>query len=104
MVYKVGEYIRKKGKEVIGWDEILEGGKLSGDEIVMYWRGLEGKMPEIQKAAQDGFKIISCPIILIIIIKGQIHKKHISMNRFLKALQHRLLPIMLEYKLISGLT
>lgn len=61
LVYKVGEYICKKGKEVIGWDEILEGGKLSGDEIVMYWRGLEGKMPEIQKAAQDGFKIISCP-------------------------------------------
>lgn len=58
-VQKVGEYIRQKGREVIGWDEILDGGKLGGNEVIMYWRSWKAK--EVEAAARQGFKIISCP-------------------------------------------
>ena len=58
-VRKIGDYIQKKGRILIGWDEILDGGKLAGNEIVMYWRSWESE--KIKKAAQQGFKIISSP-------------------------------------------
>ena len=58
-VKRIGDYLSRKGKILIGWDEIIDGGKLKGDEFVMYWRGWKTK--EVAKAAQQGFKIISCP-------------------------------------------
>lgn len=58
-VKRVGEYLSQKGRILVGWDEIIDGGKLKGDEIVMYWRGWKAK--EVEKVAQQGFKIISCP-------------------------------------------
>lgn len=38
---RLGELLRKKGKKIIGWDEILEGG-LAKDAAVMSWRGEQG--------------------------------------------------------------
>ncbi len=38
---RVASYIQSKGRHVIGWDEILEGG-LAKDAIVMSWRGEAG--------------------------------------------------------------
>lgn len=58
-VRKVGNYIREKGRIVIGWDEIIDGGKLNGDEVIMYWRGWKAK--EVEQTGQQGFKIISSP-------------------------------------------
>ncbi|WP_300761893.1 beta-N-acetylhexosaminidase [uncultured Parabacteroides sp.] len=58
-VRKIGKYIQEKGRELIGWDEIIDGGKLGGDEIIMYWRGWKAK--EVEKVAQQGFRIISSP-------------------------------------------
>lgn len=58
-VKRIGEYLSQKGRVLIGWDEIIDGGKLKGDEVVMYWRGWETE--KIAKIAQQGFKIISCP-------------------------------------------
>lgn len=36
-----GDYLKKQGKKIIGWDEILEGGLAPG-ATVMSWRGIEG--------------------------------------------------------------
>lgn len=40
-VTQIEKYINKKGKKIIGWDEILEGG-LAPNAAVMSWRGTEG--------------------------------------------------------------
>ncbi len=40
-VQRMEKYINSKGKRIIGWDEILEGG-LAPDATVMSWRGEEG--------------------------------------------------------------
>ncbi|MBK7698236.1 MAG: family 20 glycosylhydrolase [Saprospiraceae bacterium] len=40
-IKKMEKYINGKGKQIIGWDEILEGG-LSPNATVMSWRGVQG--------------------------------------------------------------
>ncbi len=40
-IARIERYLNAKGKKIIGWDEILEGG-LAPDATVMSWRGLEG--------------------------------------------------------------
>jgi hexosaminidase len=40
-IARVGEHISAKGRRLIGWDEILEGG-IAPNATVMSWRGLEG--------------------------------------------------------------
>jgi len=37
----IGKFLQSKGRRLIGWDEILEGG-LAPDATVMSWRGMEG--------------------------------------------------------------
>lgn len=58
-VKKIGEYLSRKGRVLIGWDEIIDGGKLKGDEYIMYWWGWMAK--EVAETARKGFKVISCP-------------------------------------------
>ncbi len=48
-VQRIGKYINSKGRRMIGWDEILEGG-LAPDATVMSWRGEQGG---IDAAKQD---------------------------------------------------
>ena len=40
-IHRIESFLTKKGKKMIGWDEILEGG-LSPNATVMSWRGEEG--------------------------------------------------------------
>lgn len=40
-IKKIETYLNQKGRRIIGWDEILEGG-LAPDATVMSWRGEEG--------------------------------------------------------------
>jgi len=40
-IHRVEKYVESKGKKIIGWDEILEGG-ISPGATVMSWRGEEG--------------------------------------------------------------
>jgi hexosaminidase len=40
-IQRIEKYINSKGKKIIGWDEILEGG-LAPNASVMSWRGVEG--------------------------------------------------------------
>ena len=49
-------YMQKKGRDLIGWDEVLEGG-LSEKAIVMSWRGVKGG----QTAAQQHHRVIMSP-------------------------------------------
>ena len=58
-VKRIGEHLRSKNRILIGWDEIYDGGKLKGDEVLMFWRGW--KAEDIAKAASEGFRIVSTP-------------------------------------------
>jgi hexosaminidase len=55
-VRRVQKIINSKGKKMMGWDEILEGG-LSGDAAVMSWRGIKGGI----EAAKKGHKVVMSP-------------------------------------------
>jgi hexosaminidase len=54
-IKKMDEYLTSKGKKLIGWDEILEGG-LSQNAAVMSWRGFEGG---IEAAKQEHYVVMS---------------------------------------------
>jgi hexosaminidase len=55
-VKRVEKILESKGKKLIGWDEILEGG-LPESATVMSWRGTKGGI----KAAQLGHKVVMSP-------------------------------------------
>jgi hexosaminidase len=59
-VKQIGEHLRSKNRILVGWDEIYNGGKLRGDEVLMFWRGW--KAESVKKAAEEGFKIVASPI------------------------------------------
>ena len=56
MIHRIEEYLNSKGRNIIGWDEIMEGG-LAPNATVMSWRGTEGGI----KAAESGHKAIMTP-------------------------------------------
>jgi len=58
-VKRIGEHLRGKNRILVGWDEIYDGGKLRGDEVLMFGRGWKGE--SIEKAASSGFKIVASP-------------------------------------------
>lgn len=58
-VKKLGLYLASKNRKLIGWDEIIEGGKLEGNEAIMYWRGWIRN--QILDYAKHGFKIVASP-------------------------------------------
>ena len=53
---QIEQYLASKGRKMIGWDEILEGG-VSKDATVMSWRGPQGG----KAAAQQGNDVIMTP-------------------------------------------
>lgn len=55
-VRRMEKIIQSKGKKMIGWDEILEGG-LTGNAVVMSWRGMKGGI----EAAHLGHQVIMSP-------------------------------------------
>lgn len=55
-VRRVQKIINSKGKKMMGWDEILQGG-LSGDAAVMSWQGISGGI----EAAKQGHKVVMSP-------------------------------------------
>lgn len=52
----VSDFLASKGKKIIGWDEILEGG-IADDATVMSWRGEAGGI----KASEMGHDVIMTP-------------------------------------------
>jgi hexosaminidase len=55
-IKRMEAYINGKGKKIIGWDEILEGG-LAPNATVMSWRGMEGGIA----AAREKHNVIMTP-------------------------------------------
>ncbi|MGB8192425.1 MAG: beta-N-acetylhexosaminidase [Chitinophagaceae bacterium] len=55
-IQRMEKYVNSKGKVLIGWDEILEGG-LAPNAIVMSWRGEEGGI----EAAKQNHSVIMTP-------------------------------------------
>jgi len=55
-IKRVEKYLISKGKKMIGWDEILEGG-LAPEATVMSWRGMQGGID----AAKQGHDVIMTP-------------------------------------------
>lgn len=54
-IQRIEKFINSKGRKIIGWDEILEGG-LAPNATVMSWRGTEGG---IAAAKQNHFVVMS---------------------------------------------
>ena len=55
-ITRMEKYLNSKGRNIIGWDEILEGG-LAPNATVMSWRGVEGGL----NAAKAGHNAIMTP-------------------------------------------
>ena len=55
-VRRMQKIINSKGKKMMGWDEILQGG-LTGDAVVMSWQGVKGGI----EAAKQGHKVVMSP-------------------------------------------
>jgi hexosaminidase len=55
-IARIGDYLEKHGRRLIGWDEILDG-KVPASATVMSWRGTEGAI----KAANAGHDVVLAP-------------------------------------------
>lgn len=56
MIQRIEKFVNSKGRRIIGWDEILDGG-LAPNATVMSWRGTEGGI----KAMSMGHDVIMTP-------------------------------------------
>lgn len=56
VIQRIEKYINDKGRKIIGWDEILEGG-IAPNATIMSWRGTEGGLI----AAQQGHDAVMTP-------------------------------------------
>jgi hexosaminidase len=55
-IRRIEAYLNQKGRRLIGWDEILEGG-LAPNASVMSWRGMEGGI----QAVRQGHDVVMTP-------------------------------------------
>lgn len=55
-ITRIEQFLNSNGRQIIGWDEILEGG-LAPNATVMSWRGIEGGI----EAAQKGHDVVMTP-------------------------------------------
>ncbi|EDP72478.1 beta-N-acetylhexosaminidase [Flavobacteriales bacterium ALC-1] len=55
-ITRMEKYLNSKGRQIIGWDEILEGG-LAPNATVMSWRGTKGAI----EAAKAGHNVVMTP-------------------------------------------
>jgi hexosaminidase len=55
-VHRIEKFLNEHGRQIIGWDEILEGG-LAPNATVMSWRGSQGGI----EAARQGHDVIMTP-------------------------------------------
>lgn len=56
LIHRIERFVNSKGRQIIGWDEILDGG-LAPNATVMSWRGTEGGL----KAVESGHKAVMAP-------------------------------------------
>ena len=56
LIEEIAKYLKARGKDIIGWDEILEGG-IPGDALIQSWRGMQGGFD----AAMAGHGVVMSP-------------------------------------------
>ena len=56
-IKRIEKFVSSKGRKIIGWDEILDGGIAPG-AAVMSWRGFEGGIA----AAKSGHNVVMAPV------------------------------------------
>lgn len=56
-IHRIEKFVNSKGRQIIGYDEILEGG-LAPNATVMSWRGTKGGV----KAMKDLHDVVMCPV------------------------------------------
>jgi hexosaminidase len=55
-IWRIGSFLRSRGRVLVGWDEILQGGLAPG-AVVMSWRGMQGGVA----AARQGHDVVMSP-------------------------------------------
>jgi hexosaminidase len=68
---RIEKYLIKKGKKLIGWDEILEGG-ITPNSTIMSWRGEKGGI----EAAKHGNEVVMSPTTYMYFDYGQNPQPH----------------------------
>ncbi len=100
-VKRVEKIINSKGKKMIGWDEILDGG-LAPNAAVMSWRGMKGGI----EAAKQGHEVVMSPTDFAYIdyMQGDasIEPPVYATLRLKKAYQFEPIPEGVDEKLIKG--
>ena len=100
-VKRVAKIIESKGKKMMGWDEILEGG-LPPNATVMSWRGMKGGVA----AAKMGHQVVMSPsdFVYVDLMQGDpiIEPRVYSSVRLSKTYQFDPVPQGIDPKLILG--
>jgi hexosaminidase len=100
-VKRVEKIINSKGKKMIGWDEILQGG-LAPNAAVMSWRGMKGGI----EAAKQGHEVVMSPTDFAYLdyMQGDavIEPPVYASLRLKKAYQFEPLPDGIDPKLVKG--
>lgn len=100
-VKRVAAMVQKRGKQVIGWDEILKGG-LAPEAIVMSWRGMKGGI----EAAKQGHSVIMTPTdhCYLDFYQGDptVEPNTYSMLRLQDCYKYQLIPDSVDASLIMG--
>lgn len=65
---RISDYIRSKGREVIGWDELTNSSFLPDDAIILGWQGFG---QAALKAAEKGHRFIMTPARIMYLIRYQ---------------------------------
>jgi len=65
-IRRIEKFVNSKGKKIIGWDEILEGG-IAPNATIMSWRGMRGGIA----AAKAGHDVIMTPTDFVYFDYGQ---------------------------------
>jgi len=79
LVNRIEKYVNSKGRSIIGWDEILEGG-LAPNATVMSWRGEKGGID----AAKQHHKVIMTPTTYVYIDYSQTkHEDSLTIGGYL---------------------
>ncbi|WP_121356981.1 beta-N-acetylhexosaminidase [Flavisolibacter nicotianae] len=99
---RVEKIVASKGKKLIGWDEILEGGALPKTTAVMSWRGMKGGI----EAAKKGHEVVMSPTTFAYIdyMQGDpiVEPRIYATLRLSKAYQFDPLPEDVDKKYIKG--
>jgi hexosaminidase len=98
---RVEKIVESKGKKLIGWDEILEGG-LAPNAVVMSWRGIKGGI----EAAKMGHQVVMSPTTFVYLdyMQGDaISEPHVYATlRLNKAYEFEPVPEGVESRFILG--